>query len=88
MLVEQGIPPVCGAVLPGGPQVPDSECKAAGLMTFDDLHFDHDPPLTEAERHDPSKVCDPSRIRLLCGREHGQKTRNEQMELRRSYGTN
>lgn len=74
MLVHQGIIPACGASLPGGPQQP-TECQAAGLLTVSNLHLDHEPPLTDAERTNPRVVCDPLRVHLLCQREHNQKTR-------------
>lgn len=82
MLVAAGIPPVCGATLPGGPVTQDSACKAAGLQVFDNddgtgLHLDHEPPLTEAERLDPAAVCDPLRIQCLCRADHARKTRRE-----------
>lgn len=77
-LVEAGIPPVCGAALPTGPQTQDSACKAKGLFTYtsadgSSLHFDHEPPLTDAERNDPAIVCDPNRIQLLCAEDHARK---------------
>ena len=77
-MVLLGILPVCGAILPGGPVTTDSQCKAAGLLTFRSadgsaLHHDHEPPLTEAERRDASKVCDPMRLQLLCASCHAAK---------------
>jgi hypothetical protein len=83
LLVAHGIVPVCGAALSTGPQTHDSLCKADGLLTFTNpdgssLHFDHHPPLTDAERADPAIVCDPTRIQLLCGpRCHQAKTLRE-----------
>ena len=82
MLVERGIPPVCGATLPGGPSTTDSRCKAQGLQTFQstdgsDLHLDHEPPLTPAEREHPAVVCDPLRIQMLCRADHSAKTLRE-----------
>ena len=78
MLLEAGIPPVCGAALPTGPQTADSLCKAEGRSQGEDLHFDHEPPLTDEERLDPHIVCDPTRIQLLCGsRCHQAKTERE-----------
>ncbi len=78
MLLEAGIPPVCGAALPTGPQTQDSLCKAEGRVQGEDLHFDHEPPLTAEERLDPHAVCDPNRLQLLCGsRCHHAKTERE-----------
>lgn len=78
MLVEAGVLPICGASLPGGPQTSDSRCQADGLQNGEDLHLDHEPPLTDAERLDARIVCDPLRIQLLCGVDHSRKTRLEQ----------
>lgn len=80
MLVDQGILPVCGATLPGGPVTTDSTCKAAKHWNAEYLHLDHEPPLRDDERHDVSKVCDPLRVQLLCARDHGVKTRREQLQ--------
>lgn len=82
MLVEAGVPPVCGAALPGGPRSTDSLCRSRGLLTFhnpdgSDLHLDHEPPLTDAERQDASAVCDPLRVQLLCRHDHSAKTLRE-----------
>jgi hypothetical protein len=82
MLVDAGIPPVCGAALPGGPVTEDSRCKQAGLLTFQntdgsDLHLDHEPPLQPRERHDPAAVMNPMRLQLLCKRDHSAKTSRE-----------
>lgn len=76
LLIAQDIPPVCGATLPGGPVTQDSLCKQQGRLTFtanngQDLHYDHEPPLTEQERQrartgDRSAFDDPLRIQLLC----------------------
>ena len=82
LLVQQDILPICGAALPTGPQTQDSRCKAEGRLTFEDLHLDHEPPLTEAERQHVHIVCDPNRIQLLCGpRCHHDKT-NRQRQTR------
>jgi hypothetical protein len=75
-LVRQGIPPVCGAVMPGGPQTTHSQCQAAGLWTGtsshgESLHLNHEPPLTDDERQKIRVVCDPRRIELLCAACHG-----------------
>jgi hypothetical protein len=66
LLVQAGISPVCGAALPDGPVTAHSRCQADGLLTGVDLHFHHEPPLTERERLDRAAVCDPRRIQLLC----------------------
>jgi len=73
-----GILPVCGARLDGGPQGDHSECRRLGLTTFQSadgtsLHVDHDPPLTDLERSDPERVCDPLRVQLLCAECHARK---------------
>lgn len=83
MLIAAGIPPVCGAALPGGPSMTDSRCKAEGRLVGDEhgrtrLHTDHDPPLRPEERRDRRKVCDPMRVGLLCGPCHSVKTQKEQ----------
>lgn len=82
-LVDAGVLPVCGAVLPGGPTTEDSSCKAQGLLTFQsddgtDLHLDHEPPLQPHERQDPRAVMDPLRLQLLCRADHSRKTLREQ----------
>lgn len=86
LLIQAGIVPLCGARLVGPPS-PHSRCAARGLLTDrsadgSDLHFDHDPPLTEAERHDDAAVCDKYRITLLCRACHSVKTQTEQREHR------
>ena len=78
-LAALGILPVCGAALPDGPKTSDSSCKAQGLWSYSSasgssLQFDHEPPLTNVERKDPLKVCDPRRIQLLCKACHDAKT--------------
>jgi hypothetical protein len=77
-LVVSGIPPVCGATLPDGPQTHDSQCRALGLLTFTSadgsaLHGDHEPPLRDDERADHRAVCDPRRVQLLCAACHARK---------------
>jgi hypothetical protein len=69
-LVAAGIPPICGAALPGGPQTAHSRCQAAGLVTGTELHLHHEPPLTAEERQQRARVCDPFRIQLLCASCH------------------
>lgn len=82
MLIAEGIVPVCGAALPGGPRTQDSQCRADGHLTFTSsdgsaLHLDHEPPLTDAERQNRAAVCDPMRVRLLCASCHSGKTQRE-----------
>lgn len=80
MLVKADIAPVCGASLPGGPNTKAfSECARTGLLNAANLHLDHEPPLLPEERRDKRKVCDPLRVGLLCRRDHGIKTREEQV---------
>lgn len=81
-LIARDILPVCGARLAGTPS-PSSRCAADGLLTArsadgSDLHFDHDPPLTDVERSDWRAVCDETRIVLLCAEDHNRKTQHEQ----------
>jgi len=78
MLVEAGIPPVCGAALLGGPTGGWSRCKEEGRSNGADLHIDHQPKLSQAERQDLAKVCDPLRVELLCRSCHARKTTAEQ----------
>lgn len=79
LLIAAGVPPVCGATLPGGPRTQDSQCRAQGLLTGINpdgsaLHGDHEPPLQEWERRHASIVCNPLRIQLLCRVCHSLKT--------------
>lgn len=83
LLVQHGIMPCCGATLPNGPHCGPTECQQVGVLTVSNLHLDHEPPLTDAERRDPRKVCDEKRVRLLCQREHGIKSRREQQRWSR-----
>jgi 5-methylcytosine-specific restriction endonuclease McrA len=76
-LIKHGIVPACGARWPGQPSTGDSRCHAEGRLVADDLHLDHTPPLTDAERHDPRAVCDPLRVQLLCESCHNTKTNRE-----------
>lgn len=81
-LVQAGIAPVCGAVLPAGPQTNHSRCKAEGLETWTNadgsrLHRDHEPPLEDHERADPEIVMNPTRLQLLCASCHSAKTARE-----------
>jgi hypothetical protein len=74
-LVQQGIPPVCGARFPEGPQTTHSRCQTAGLWTGasdrgESLHLNHEPPLRDEERAYPHRVCDVRRIELLCAACH------------------
>jgi len=82
LLVARDILPVCGARIDGVPS-PHSQCAGEGRLIArsadgSDLHFDHDPPLREAERADPSAVCDPRRISILCAACHNRKSQAEQ----------
>jgi hypothetical protein len=82
MLITADVIPSCGAALSTGPVTTDSRCKAAGLTVFTsadgtDLHLDHEPPLLEHERDNPSAVCDATRIQLLCRECHSAKTMRE-----------
>ena len=70
VLVQRGIVPTCGAALPDGPRTSASRCQRDGRVTAMDLHLHHEPPLTDAERQDRLKVCDPLRIVLLCSACH------------------
>jgi len=81
-LVWAGVLPVCGATLPTGPRTQDSACQAAGLFVFtsadgSSMHLDHEPPLTDAERHDARAVCNERRVQLLCQACHASKTWRE-----------
>ena len=78
-LVQAHILPVCGAALPSGPQLRESGCRDAGLLTFtsadgSSLHLDHEPALETWERTDATRVCDLDRIVLKCARCHARKT--------------
>lgn len=81
-LIALHIVPVCGAALPGGPNGSASRCKAEGLLTGDDLHTDHEPPLTDAERSNPRAVCNSLRVQLLCQSCHSAKTARECADVR------
>jgi hypothetical protein len=80
-LVYQGILPVCGAVLPKGPQTKDSQCRETGRLNASDLHLDHEPPLSDHERSDAHAVCDPTRVQLLCFSCHTRKTLRDSHRL-------
>jgi hypothetical protein len=77
-LIAVGIAPVCGAALPGGPGMADSQCRAQGVLNDRQLHLDHDPPLRDAERRDRRAVEDRFRVGLLCRSCHSAKTLREQ----------
>jgi 5-methylcytosine-specific restriction protein A len=78
LLVSAGSAPVCGASLPGGPDTRRfSQCAQRGVLNDVDLHVDHEPPLTDEERTDRAKVCDPLRVGLLCASCHATKTAGE-----------
>lgn len=71
-LVEAGVPPVCGAVLPSTPPTNDSLCAAEGLSVMEHLDCDHIEP--HAGQDDP-KFWDMGNLQLLChGRCHPRKT--------------
>ena len=76
-LITFGILPACGARWPGLPLTGDSRCAEEGRIVTDDLHLDHEPPLTEAEREDVRAVCDKDRVQLLCASCHSAKTLRE-----------
>lgn len=77
-LIRRNIAPVCGAILPGGPVTTDSQCRADGRSTWDDLHLDHEPPLRDEERHNVRAVCNPVRVQFLCRRCHAAKTQRQE----------
>lgn len=81
LLAQANVIPVCGASLPGGPNGKGSRCKEQGLYTYASkgqrLHGDHEPPLTDAERQQPSVVMDPLRVQLLCAQCHALKTMDQ-----------
>ena len=77
LLLEAGIAPACGAVLPTGPQTGDSRCRGEGLVVITDLHLDHEPPLKRWERADSSRVLDPDRVQYLCRGCHDAKTKRQ-----------
>lgn len=70
MMIDEGIAPVCGAILPDGPDPHMSDCRARGLKTGQSLHLHHEPPLQDHERGIIRAVCDPLRIVLLCATCH------------------
>jgi len=78
--VELGIPIVCGASLPDGPDTKAwSRCARDGRINGEALHLDHEPPLTEAERQDAlfgdrRAVDDEKRVGWLCSECHRLKT--------------
>lgn len=79
MLIAADITPACGASLLIGPNTKAfSQCVTEGRLTTSDLHLDHEPPLTQEERADRSKVNDPRRVGFLCPVCHSRKTRDEQ----------
>lgn len=75
-LVAAGIPPVCGASLPGGPDTKAwSHCAGDGVLNDRDLHLDHEPPLRPDERSNWRAIQDAARCGYLCARCHALKTR-------------
>lgn len=83
LLAASGILPVCGASLPTGPNTKVwSDCAKKGLANGNDLHVDHEPPLTDDERAraqagDRSAIDDVNRVGLLCGSCHDAKTKEQ-----------
>lgn len=83
LLLGAGVPPVCGARLPGARPAPQSRCLAAGQLVDDTLHrlrfhgkglhTDHIVP----HRGDPVLFRDPLNLQLLCRDEHTAKTARE-----------
>jgi hypothetical protein len=76
LLIARHVIPMCGARLSGVPTT-RSLCAQQHRMTFEDLHLDHDPPLQDWERNDPSRVCDPQRVGFLCAACHTIATRQD-----------
>lgn len=71
-LVDAGIPPVCGARLPGAPVTDDSLCAAEGLLVFEGLDCDHIEP---HHGQDDPKFWDMLNLQLLDHRRcHPRKT--------------
>lgn len=78
LLASEGIIPACGSALPTGPDTRRySRCLKQGITNVDELHLDHEPPLTPAERKDPSAIRNPNRVGFLCRSCHSAKTVNE-----------
>lgn len=83
LVSEFGMAPVCGAAWPGGPNtLPYSRCRQEGRVNGANLHLDHEPPLTQAEREaavrgDRRAVDNPLRCALLCASCHSAKTLKE-----------
>jgi hypothetical protein len=79
-LVANDVPVVCGAALPGGPSMQDSQCKADGVLNEGagdgkGLNLDHDPPLQDWERADRRRIENPMCVGFLCARCHSARTR-------------
>lgn len=79
MLLRAGIPPVCGARLPGAPATNDSRCLREGVLVDDSahrrrygtaLHADHIVP----HGGDEWRRLDVLNIQLLCATDHQKKT--------------
>ena len=79
-LVEFGVKPICGAVMPAGPKNPErlSACLAEGRWTFmsetGSLHLHHEPPLQKHELSDREAILNSDRIVLLCRSCHSRHT--------------
>jgi hypothetical protein len=66
-MLKLGIVPVCGASLPGGPDLSlVSRCRQAKVLTAKGLHLHHEPALRPEERTSERAVCDPARVGFLC----------------------
>ena len=77
-MVRLGIAPVCGASLPGGPDLTEASlCKRTGLLNDQHLHLHHDPPLRDDERAHRAVVEDPKRVGFLCACCHNAWTAKE-----------
>lgn len=81
-LIAAGIPPVCGARLPGAKPAPQSKCLAANQLLDDTLHrlrygkglhTDHIVP----HKGHPALLYDILDLQLLCEEEHSSKTATE-----------
>ena len=61
-MVRLGIPPICGARLPGARETTDSDCSARGYVTHGRV-VDHMDPIAGAHDH---RLLDPMEVQLLC----------------------
>lgn len=89
-LIAAGIAPVCGASLPGGPDLSRvSRCRADGRATWvnrdgTNLHLHHEPPLRPDERANRQAVEDPHRVGFLCDACHDAETAGQGISGSRS----